>query len=98
MTNVGQVLAEHPDGDPARPTRSYYGPWNLVLFNTGYHDEHHTFPSVAWQRLPRLRAAAPDIFDRASDHGYFVYWWRYVFGGVPRRGSPVLDAPGDRCG
>ncbi len=98
VTNMGQVLAEHPDGVLDIPTRSYYGPLNWILFNTGYHDEHHTFPGVPWNRLPKLRAAAPEVFDRESEHGYFYWWFQYIFRGAPRRPSPQLVENEERCG
>ena len=94
---MGQILSEHPDGNLDLPTRSTYGFWNLLFFNTGYHDEHHTFPGVAWNRLPALRARAPHAFTAASEHGYFYWWFHYVFRGAPRRPSPELADPGDRC-
>jgi len=42
VTNLGQSLAEHPGDDVENPTRSQYGRLNWILFNTGYHHEHHT--------------------------------------------------------
>lgn len=98
ISNMGQIISEHPDGNLGVPTRSTYGPWNWLLFNTGYHDEHHTFPGVPWNRLPELHAAAPEMFTAVGEHGYFYWWWCYVFRGAPRRPSQELMAPGDRCG
>jgi len=44
---------EHAGG-----TTSYYGrAYNALLFNDGYHVEHHMFPSAHWRELPRHRAA-----------------------------------------
>jgi sphingolipid 4-desaturase/C4-monooxygenase len=34
----------------------------------GYHNEHHDFPSVAWTRLPKLRALAPEFYDTLPSH------------------------------
>src|SRR2546422_6381645 len=42
-------------------TFSYYGPLNWIAFNVGYHNEHHHFPSVAWNPLPPIPAAAADV-------------------------------------
>jgi sphingolipid delta-4 desaturase len=49
-------------------TFSYYGLLNAVTFNVGYHNEHHDFPSVAWNRLPQVRAAAPEMYENLSAH------------------------------
>ena len=49
-------------------TFSYYGSLNAVTFNVGYHNEHHDFPSVPWNRLPQIRAAAPETYDHLSAH------------------------------
>jgi sphingolipid delta-4 desaturase len=68
----GQFISEH-SGD--EPTRSTYAWTNRLFFNTGYHSEHHSFPNVAWSRLPKLKAAAPDAFGVANPHSYFRLWW-----------------------
>ena len=45
----------------ARGTVSHYG-WlyNFLLFNDGYHVEHHARPAANWRELPRQRAAHPN--------------------------------------
>ncbi|MEN9685070.1 MAG: hypothetical protein RLZZ28_856 [Bacteroidota bacterium] len=49
-------------------TYSYYGPLNTVAFNVGYHNEHHDFPSVPWNKLPEIRHAAPSFYNSLSYH------------------------------
>jgi sphingolipid delta-4 desaturase len=49
-------------------TYSYYGPLNRLAFNVGYHNEHHDFPSVPWNRLPQVRAVAPEVYDTLAAH------------------------------
>jgi fatty acid desaturase len=53
------LCAVHGHYEHARGTTSYYGKlYNLLLFNDGYHVEHHANPGVAWQELPQRRAPA----------------------------------------
>ena len=49
-------------------TSSYYGLLNVPALNVGYHNEHHDFPWVPWHRLPRIRAAAPEVYDALASH------------------------------
>lgn len=81
ITNLGQSLTEHPGTDMVNPTRSHYGPINWLLFNTGYHNEHHSFPNVPWTRLPTLRRVAPEVFHAEADQSYVGAWWSHVRGG-----------------
>ena len=37
---------------PGQETNDYYGWLNRIQLNIGYHNEHHDFPSVPWNRLP----------------------------------------------
>jgi sphingolipid delta-4 desaturase len=57
-------------------TYSYYGFLNSLTFNVGYHNEHHDFPSVPWNHLPRIRAAAPEVYQELS---YHRSWTRLLF-------------------
>jgi len=99
ITSRGQFLAEHPGDDHEAPTRSTYGWGNLFFFNTGYHFEHHSFPNVAWTRLPQLKKAAPDVFKYANSRSYFRFWWDQVksdFTLPSRPSSDISQAPA-RC-
>lgn len=61
-------------------TFSYYGPVNRVALNVGYHNEHHDFPSVPWNRLPALRAAVPQAYDTLAAHrSYTRLLLRFLF-------------------
>ena len=99
VTNLGQSLAEHPGDDDVNPTRSTYWWGNKLLFNTGYHNEHHTFPNVPWTRLPALKALAPEVFGRVEGRSYFVCWWRHVAEDFsPSRRNPVMASDlSSRC-
>ena len=57
-------------------TFSYYGFLNALAFNVGYHNEHHDFPSVPWNRLPRIRAIAPEVYNNLA---YHTSWTRLLF-------------------
>lgn len=61
-------IQEHYLLAPPQETYSYYGPLNLVAFNVGFHNEHHDLPSIPWNRLPRVRAAAPEMYDSLVFH------------------------------
>lgn len=99
VTNLGQSLSEHEGDDESNPTYSDYRITNLLFFNTGYHNEHHTFPNVPWTRLPMLRKIAPDVFNRQNPHSYVGLWWRHLksdFGPSRRNGLMDIDL-GERC-
>jgi sphingolipid delta-4 desaturase len=57
-------------------TYSYYGGLNLVAFNVGFHNEHHDFPSIPWNKLPEIRKTAPEYYDTLF---YHKSWTRLFF-------------------
>jgi sphingolipid 4-desaturase/C4-monooxygenase len=59
----GRWIQEHFVTRPGQETYSYYGPLNPVALNVGYHNEHHDFAGIPWNRLPRLTALAPEQYD-----------------------------------
>lgn len=61
-------IQEHYVVAPPQETYSYYGILNRATFNVGYHNEHHDFPSVPWNRLPQIRQIAADHYDRLTYH------------------------------
>ncbi|MCC7346933.1 MAG: fatty acid desaturase [Variibacter sp.] len=56
-------IQEHHSFEGRQETFDYYGPFNKVALNIGYHNEHHDFPSIPWNRLPQVRAMAPEFYD-----------------------------------
>jgi sphingolipid 4-desaturase/C4-monooxygenase len=76
VRGYGEHLAAHA----GQPTTSYYGMFNLVSFNVGHHVEHHDFPAVPWNRLPRVRRYAPEHYRALSTIDSWVGMFaRYVF-------------------
>jgi sphingolipid delta-4 desaturase len=66
--------------DENQETYSYYGPLNSVAFNVGYHNEHHDFPSIPWNRLPQLKKQAPSFYDSLYSHNSWTkLWLRFLF-------------------
>ena len=61
-------IQEHYSYDFDQETFSYYGPLNTVALNIGYHNEHHDIPSIPWNRLPTLRALAPEFYNNLKHH------------------------------
>jgi sphingolipid delta-4 desaturase len=64
----GRWVQEHYVLRPDQETYSYYGPMNVVVFNAGYHNEHHDLMRVSWMRLPRVKAIAPEFYDSLHAH------------------------------
>jgi len=69
-------IQEHFTYDVGQETASYYGPINLVALNVGHHNEHHDFPSISWNNLPKLRAMAPEFYNTLK---YHTSWTRLLF-------------------
>lgn len=61
-------------------TYSYYGPLNTISFNVGYHNEHHDFPSIPWNKLPKIKQKAPAYYDTLHAHNSWTkLWLRFLF-------------------
>ena len=61
-------IQEHYTHEIEQETSSYYGPINIIALNVGHHNEHHDFPSISWNNLPKLRAMAPEFYDTLKFH------------------------------
>lgn len=73
-------IQEHFLVAPPQETYSYYGPLNIPALNVGYHNEHHDFPSVPWNKLPQIRKIAPEFYDTLVYHKSWVkLWLRFLF-------------------
>ncbi len=73
-------IQEHYLVSPDQETYSYYGPLNLLAFNVGYHNEHHDFASIPWNRLPALKQMAPEYYDTLISHrSWTKLWLQFMF-------------------
>lgn len=69
-------IQEHFRLVPNQETYSYYGWVNKLVFNAGYHVEHHDMMRIPWMRLPEIREVAPEFYGQL--HSYRS-WTRLLF-------------------
>jgi sphingolipid 4-desaturase/C4-monooxygenase len=69
-------IQEHYTVSAPQETYSYYGPLNSTACNVGYHNEHHDFPSIPWNLLPRVRETAPEVYNSLV---YHTSWTKLLF-------------------
>lgn len=69
-------IQEHYLSAPPQETYSYYGPLNILALNVGYHNEHHDFPSVPWNKLPKIKNTAPEFYNNLV---YHKSWTKLLF-------------------
>jgi sphingolipid 4-desaturase/C4-monooxygenase len=65
---AAHFLHEHYVYEAGQETYSYYGPFNLVTFNVGYHVEHHDFMNIPGWRLPEYRRLVSGAYDGFASH------------------------------
>jgi len=76
----GRWIQEHYIVSGTQETYSYYGVLNTVAFNVGYHNEHHDFPSVPWNKLPQIKSSAASYYDSLFSHNSWTrLWLRFLF-------------------
>ena len=72
-------IAEHYMFTRGYETYSYYGPWNYIGFNVGYHMEHHDFPFIPGSRLPEVKRIASEFYDNLPQHtSWFKVLWDFL--------------------
>jgi sphingolipid delta-4 desaturase len=57
-----RVIQEHFLIAEGEETNNYIGWASLFECNFGYHIEHHDFPRIPWNRLPRVAKLAPEFY------------------------------------
>jgi sphingolipid delta-4 desaturase len=73
-------IQEHYLTHGEQETYSYYGVLNAVAFNVGYHNEHHDFPSVPWNKLPQIKNTAPGYYNSLASHkSWTLLFFRFLF-------------------
>jgi len=66
--------------DEEQETKSYYGVLNTVNLNVGYHNEHHDFPSIPWNNLPKIKKIAGQHYTSLGYHSsYTKLLFRFLF-------------------
>ncbi|TGZ71144.1 hypothetical protein CRM22_002802 [Opisthorchis felineus] len=78
---TGHFISEHYLFADQQATHSYYGWWNPLIYNLGYHVEHHDFPYIPFTRLPLLTKIAPEYYAHLPYHSslcksiYLLPFW-----------------------
>ena len=73
-------IQEHYLTHDHQETKSYYGPLNTVNLNVGYHNEHHDFPSVPWNNLPKIKTIGGEHYDSLHHHtSYTALLFTFLF-------------------
>ncbi|RYZ68516.1 MAG: fatty acid desaturase [Proteobacteria bacterium] len=68
----GRWVQEHFVFREGQETYSYYGPANRVMFDVGYHNEHHDLMTVPWNNLRKLKAMAPEMYEPLHSHQSYI--------------------------
>uniref|UniRef100_A0A6B2LB37 Fatty acid desaturase domain-containing protein n=1 Tax=Arcella intermedia TaxID=1963864 RepID=A0A6B2LB37_9EUKA len=91
---AAHFVGEHYAWDPRYETYSYYGPLNLLVYNVGWHNEHHDFPQIPGSRLPELHKIAPEFYKDIGVHSSWpMVIWRFITDPTITPFSRVLRKP-----
>ena len=73
-------IQEHYLTHGDQETKSYYGVLNGVNLNVGFHNEHHDFPSVPWNNLPKIKGMAGEYYNTLGFHtSYTKLLFQFLF-------------------
>lgn len=73
-------IQEHYLTHGDQETKSYYGVLNPVNLNVGYHNEHHDFPSIPWNKLPKIKKIANQYYETLGYHtSYTKLLFQFLF-------------------
>ena len=73
-------IQEHYVFKEGQETYSYYGPFNNLMFNVGYHNEHHDLMGVPWSRLKKIKTMAPEFYEPLMAHdSYWMLLAKFIF-------------------
>jgi sphingolipid 4-desaturase/C4-monooxygenase len=73
-------IQEHYVVHKNQETYSYYGILNTISFNVGYHNEHHDFPSIPWNKLPAIKNKANTYYNSLVSHtSWTKLFFRFLF-------------------
>ena len=76
----GRWVQEHYVTKEGQETYSYYGVLNRVCFNMGMHNEHHDFPNVPWNNLPKLsKLGAEHYAPLKSYRSWTAVMFNFIF-------------------
>jgi len=67
-------------GDTSRDAVGIYNKWyNILCFNSGYHQEHHHKPGVHWTKQPEITHMLPDTRVKAQSMHIMNVPWKEHF-------------------
>jgi sphingolipid delta-4 desaturase len=76
---AGHFIAEHYCFTKGAETYSYYGSMRRVIFNVGFHNEHHDFPNIPGSRLSEVNRIANEFYRDLPCHtSYCKVIWDYI--------------------
>lgn len=69
---AAHLIQEHFTFADGQETYSYYGWMNALFLNIGYHNEHHDFCNISWDKLPEINKIANEFYACYMTHNSWV--------------------------